>query len=129
PDDDAEFPVLKGETRRYATSKGAPAGRVDLLTALMHEMGHPLGFADTYDPRDRDSIMYGWLTVGERRAPAKGQAMDPGGVSDGSRRLSEAIPPVSADKSPPTPEGSQRIPLTRSNFQTGNPHRDFSSTP
>ena len=50
------------------------AGRVDLLTAIEHEIGHRLGLDDSYAETDRDSIMYGYLTVGERRVPAKGQA-------------------------------------------------------
>src|SRR5437764_9109818 len=53
---------------------GAPAGRVDLLTAIEHELGHHLRLDDTYSAADRDSLMYGYLTVGERRLPAYGQA-------------------------------------------------------
>ena len=41
----------------------------------MHEMGHALGLPDSYEARYRDSIMYGYLTSGERRLPAKGQAI------------------------------------------------------
>src|SRR5207245_4285124 len=52
----------------------APAGHVDLLTAIEHEIGHKLGLDDSYAEKDRDSIMYGYLTVGERRLPAKDQA-------------------------------------------------------
>ena len=29
----------------------APAGHVDLLTAIMHEMGHKLGLDDSYQER------------------------------------------------------------------------------
>ena len=46
-----------------------------LLTAIEHEMGHRLGLDDSYLEKDRDSIMYGYLTVGERRLPANGQAV------------------------------------------------------
>lgn len=54
---------------------GEPAaGSVDLLTTLMHEMGHALGLPDQYDAKDRDSIMYGFLHQGERRLPAKDAA-------------------------------------------------------
>src|SRR5207244_3258120 len=38
------------------------------------EIGHKLGLDDSYSEKDRDSIMYGYLTVGERRLPAFGQA-------------------------------------------------------
>ena len=40
----------------------------------MHEMGHALGLNDSYLEQDRDSLMYGYLTKGERRLPAKDQA-------------------------------------------------------
>jgi Concanavalin A-like lectin/glucanases superfamily/Putative Ig domain/Bacterial Ig domain/Matrixin len=50
------------------------SNRVDLLTAIMHEMGHALGLPDTYSEQDRDNIMYGYLTKGERRLPMKDQA-------------------------------------------------------
>ena len=62
-------------TRRYTDPAGAPAGHIDLLTALLHEMGHALGLDDTYLEKDRDNLMYGFLTKGERRLPAKDQAV------------------------------------------------------
>ena len=58
----------------YTDPASAPAGRIDLLTAIMHEMGHALGLSDSYLEQDRDSLMYGYLTKGERRVPAKDQA-------------------------------------------------------
>jgi len=74
PASDALFGNAKATTRRYTDAASAPAGRIDLLTTLMHEMGHTLGLADSYRLRDRNSIMYGHLTKGERRLPAAGQA-------------------------------------------------------
>src|SRR5262245_41872698 len=53
---------------------GAPAGHYDLLTAVMHEMGHALGLGDSYLAGDRDDLMYGWLYLGERRLPGAGEA-------------------------------------------------------
>jgi len=48
-------------------SAGAAPEGLDLLTAVMHEMGHSLGLADqTSDPSD---LMYAWLDTGERRLP------------------------------------------------------------
>src|SRR5204863_5629683 len=54
----------------------------DLLTTIMHEMGHAIGLPDSYAEKDRDSLMYGFLTKGERRVPTKGQAIGavPGSV-------------------------------------------------
>jgi uncharacterized repeat protein (TIGR01451 family) len=74
PLDDESFAHAVSATRRYTDSTSAPAGRVDLLTAIGHEMGHKLGLGDSYAAKDRDSLMYGYLTVGERRLPAPGQA-------------------------------------------------------
>ncbi len=71
---DALFGDMTTPTRLYTTPTGAPAGRVDLLTTILHEMGHALGLADSYNLRDRDSLMYGQLTKGERRLPVKDQA-------------------------------------------------------
>jgi len=71
---DALFSTVSAETRRYTEPTSAPAGRIDLLTTVMHEMGHALGLSDSYNLRDRNSIMYGHLTTGERRYPSKDQA-------------------------------------------------------
>ncbi len=72
--DDTQFGMNLSGGRSYTDSTRAPAGRIDLLTAIMHEMGHALGLEDTYAEQDRDNLMYGFLTKGERRLPAKNQA-------------------------------------------------------
>ncbi len=74
PQDDSEFRAQTSATRRYTDPLNPAAGHIDLLTAIEHEMGHKLGLDDLYAPQDRDSIMYGYLTVGERRIPAYGEA-------------------------------------------------------
>lgn len=71
---DAHFANVVSVSRHYTDPVGAPAGCVDLLTAIMHEMGHALGLDDTYLPRDRDDLMFGHLSTGERRFPVAGQA-------------------------------------------------------
>jgi hypothetical protein len=80
---DALFAKEASATRRYTDPASAPAGRLDLLTTIMHEMGHAIGLPDTYSEKDRDSLMYGYLTKGERRLPRKGQAKGaiPGSVT------------------------------------------------
>ena len=62
---------------------GDIGGRIDLLTTILHEMGHAIGLPDSYAEKDRDSLMYGFLTKGERRLPRKGQAVGaiPGSVT------------------------------------------------
>jgi hypothetical protein len=77
---DALFGTVVSATRRYTDPASAPAGRIDLLTAVLHEMGHALGLNDSYLAQDRDSIMFGQLTKGERRLPSQSQAV--GAVPD-----------------------------------------------
>ncbi|HKR11326.1 MAG TPA: Ig-like domain repeat protein, partial [Pyrinomonadaceae bacterium] len=74
PMDDAEFSSNISLLRRYTDPGNAPAGRMDLLTAIMHELGHRVGLCDSYSSTTRDSLMYGYLTKGERRLPFKSQA-------------------------------------------------------
>jgi hypothetical protein len=74
PLDDAEFPHGDAATRFYTDPTSAPAGRYDLLTTVMHELGHQLGLPDYYSLVQRNNLMYGYLTFGERRLPAAGQA-------------------------------------------------------
>lgn len=71
---DALFDNVHAATRRVTSPEASAAGRLDLLTTVLHEMGHTLGLGDTIAPQDRDSIMYGVLMRGERRLPAKDQA-------------------------------------------------------
>ena len=51
PLDDVEFGNVWSPTRLTAGTTGAPAGHIDLLTTLMHEMGHQLGLGDSYSHR------------------------------------------------------------------------------
>ncbi len=55
PDDDTEF---KGSTK--------VAGKMDLLTVLMHELGHHIGLSDDQCDKECD-LMNGALKPGERR--------------------------------------------------------------
>ncbi|MBI2421795.1 MAG: tandem-95 repeat protein [Candidatus Hydrogenedentes bacterium] len=70
PLDDNEFPDARSAVRRYARPELDSAGRMDLLSAIMHEMGHALGLDDSYTTDARDDLMHGGLTVGERRLPS-----------------------------------------------------------
>ncbi len=83
PADSSEFPNEFSDTRAQTNPNLAPAGKVDLLTTIEHELGHELGLGDTYASADRDSLMYGYLVVGERRAPSYGEAFDaiPGDIA------------------------------------------------
>jgi Domain of unknown function (DUF4347)/SdrD B-like domain/Bacterial Ig domain len=74
PQDNAEFPNAVSATELLTDPTLAPAGHVDLLTTVMHELGHELGLDDTYDLANRDSLMFGYIVDGERRLPAAGEA-------------------------------------------------------
>jgi hypothetical protein len=80
PLDDVEFSNRVFPTHAYATQSSAAAGRPDLLTTVMHEMGHMLGIPDDYNAGNQDNLMYGMLTLGERRLPARGNNADPTGT-------------------------------------------------
>jgi hypothetical protein len=53
------------------TNTADAATQVDLLTVVMHEMGHALGLSDLYGAGDSGDIMYGYIEAGERRLPAE----------------------------------------------------------
>ena len=62
PSDDAEFVAGSGASLT-APANTAAAQRADLLTAVMHEMGHVLGYGDT----SLDDLMAATLPLGTRR--------------------------------------------------------------
>nr|WP_294813579.1 Ig-like domain-containing protein [uncultured Sphingomonas sp.] len=66
PFDDSEF--LGGN---------GPAG-IDLLTVVMHELGHVAGLEDHYSAAAGGDLMFGFLLEGERRAPDGGETESSG---------------------------------------------------
>ncbi len=74
PEEDAEFNVWVSKTDDAPALPNVAAGRIDLLTTVLHELGHAAGLADLTEDRFRNNLMYGSLTTGERRVPAPGQA-------------------------------------------------------
>ncbi|HEX8240755.1 MAG TPA: Ig-like domain-containing protein [Allosphingosinicella sp.] len=71
PGDDSEY---AGSGTRLTADSGPAANRVDLLTVLMHELGHQIGLDDDYSSAGGVDAMYGYMDVGERRLPASGDA-------------------------------------------------------
>ncbi|HYI40640.1 MAG TPA: Ig-like domain-containing protein, partial [Allosphingosinicella sp.] len=90
PGEDSEFDG--SGTRLTADSGGAAEGRIDLLTVLMHELGHQIGLGDEYAGSSASDLMYGYVNAGERRLPAQGEAA--GGTPGSVGSTSYAITPV-----------------------------------
>lgn len=61
PADDKEFAARTSATRLYARPAAAPAGRMNLLTAVMHELGHVLSVGHA---AGRDGLMLDTLAAG-----------------------------------------------------------------
>ena len=68
PGDDAEFGSVSGLSSLLATERGAARG-YDLLTVVMHEMGHTLGLDSLDASLTPDDLMTATLPVGMRRLP------------------------------------------------------------
>jgi hypothetical protein len=72
PADNAEF-AGTGRSGYLAASAGSPAfGRMDLLTVVLHELGHVLGLEDLGSAADAHDLMATTLLPGERRLPGRG---------------------------------------------------------
>ncbi|MFN2622993.1 MAG: beta strand repeat-containing protein, partial [Chthoniobacterales bacterium] len=99
PMDDAQFSKVVSSTQRYTEPDREPAGRIDLLTAVMHEMGHALGLSDTYAPEAQGDVMYGFLTTGQRRLPRTGQAN--GAIPGSAMHVEHLASPVTIGTLPP----------------------------
>jgi hypothetical protein len=63
PDADEEFAASGNAIALQAQ------GRVDLLTVVLHELGHRLGLPDLYAQTDSNELMAGLLAPGQRRLP------------------------------------------------------------
>jgi hypothetical protein len=68
PGQNSAFPVQITKTEDLATS-GSAAGQMDLLTVIMHEMGHFLGYSDLSPQVSPYDLMSADLTAGVRRLP------------------------------------------------------------
>jgi hypothetical protein len=68
PGSDEEFTQYEGGTE-LSSVEGPTAGQMDLLTAIMHEMGHVLDLPDTATQPAGNTLMAESLAVGTRRLP------------------------------------------------------------
>jgi VCBS repeat-containing protein len=97
PADDSEFAGHAADTRLYTDPVDVAAGRMDLLTVVMHELGHVLGLDSAFTPADQDGVMFGYLTPGERLLPAAGDAL--------------AVPATAIPESPPQTANRLSVPV------------------
>ncbi len=84
PWDDSDFVWDAG--RLVAGANSPAAGRVDLLTVVMHELGHTLGLPDLEVDEHPDDLMTEVLGVGTRRLPTDWHAS----LVQGEQVLAEA---------------------------------------
>ncbi|HEU4644080.1 MAG TPA: matrixin family metalloprotease, partial [Burkholderiales bacterium] len=80
PSDDKEFANKSGD-QLTATSSSAAYGRIDLLTVVMHEIGHLLGF--DHDSLVGGALMAETLETGVRQLPVDGAVSSYGTESTG----------------------------------------------
>ena len=71
PWDNEEFTNTVYDWELHADANSPAAGKIDLLTVLMHEMGHVLGLPDVSAGIDPTRIMTGILAPGVRRLPSE----------------------------------------------------------
>jgi hypothetical protein len=76
PADDLEFGLKLSDLELTAAEASPAFGRMDLLTVVMHELGHVLGFEDL-DP-SAGVLMSGTLDSGIRRLPGRDGLEDAG---------------------------------------------------
>jgi hypothetical protein len=103
PNDNSEFKHAANAagTDLYTDPSNAAAGRLDLLTAVTHELGHVLGLDDLTDTNAAYDLMYIDLVDGERRLP---DAVDVAQASNTSvAQAIEAGLPASAQAAAGTP--------------------------
>jgi hypothetical protein len=76
PFDDSEFSVRLGPDAEQAVASIPAASRMDLLTVVMHELGHVIGLRDV-DPGDNHGdLMDETLAPGVRRLPSATQIVE-----------------------------------------------------
>jgi hypothetical protein len=73
PFDSSEFSVSAGHGELQASFSSPAYGRMDLLTVVMHEFGHVLGYDDIATGPHANDLMGTWLQPGVRRFPGQTQ--------------------------------------------------------
>ena len=69
PQNDAEFLAQNGNGGLVAGETSEAYGEIDLLTVVMHELGHVFGFKDLNPEQASDALMSATLETGVRHLP------------------------------------------------------------
>jgi len=89
PDDSSEFSTLSALTERTANGNSHAVGDIDLLTVVIHEMGHVLGRVDLDPASNPHDLMSDVLPTGVRRTPESVNAVTSTGSADLTVQLPE----------------------------------------
>ena len=90
PDDSSEFSTLSALTERTSNGNSHAVGDIDLLTVVIHEMGHVLGRVDLDPATNPHDLMSDVLPTGVRRVPESVNALTSAGSADLTVQLPEA---------------------------------------
>lgn len=97
PSDDSEFSDLGLGTELVATQLAASSHNVDLLTVVIHELGHVLGLKDLSPEDSPHQIMTGVFAPGLRRLPVgetvltDQRASEPDGILGSGEREGDSL--------------------------------------
>ena len=90
PTDNSEYLPTSNPNEWVAKAGSAAAGKMDMLSVLLHEYGHALGINHSADPND---FMGTTLTAGVRRLPSAAEmALMQGLVAEAKAVLTESTP-------------------------------------
>ncbi len=105
PADNSEFLPTSNPNEWVAKAGSAAAGKMDMLSVLLHEYGHALGINHSADPND---YMGATLTAGVRRLPsAEEMALMQGLVAQAKATLTDSTPTLAL----PLQGGGNNVPM------------------
>jgi hypothetical protein len=100
PSDDAEFHHRFDAFGLGATAASPAVGRMDLLTVVMHELGHVLGLQSLEPGESPRNLMAPTLPAGTRRLPGPAGFAQQQAV-DAAFRVEDQYPPVASEADEP----------------------------
>jgi hypothetical protein len=104
PADNSEFAATDSSNVLTAPADSPAYGRMDLLTVVLHELGHVFGLEDLGAGDDAHDLMAATLLPGERRLPGRGGLP----ITPIAPKATAADAPVAVAIPAPTPGNSLR---------------------